>query len=294
MPTFYSQYTPSARSSKLILFGNLMSMAIKKTHNDVLHSPHHHHPHPQNLSTHGTETPPAADMDTAKRLNIRCDKLTAEAATKVMQGTYPAITPISPPYPGTKALLQIGNLWITSHVPRHISLACHTNNAREYCMKKYHRSESTFNSVYWDGIECTCKCGTKTQLMHTSKIMHGWLPVMHMVGPITNLTQCLGCHCPDETLDHLFHCPHPKMHATSAERLVALENCLKKFHLPHAFTLPFITFLQAYLEDSPVPDIHSPLAQEVFQSQAEIGQGFVIRGFISTKWLHLLKYIGHD
>ena len=110
-----------------------------------------------------------------------------------MQCTYPAITPICLPYPGTKALLWIGNLWIKSHVPRHISLACHTNNIQEYCMKKYHRSESTFNSVYWDGIECPGKCGTKTQLMHTSKIMHGWLPVMHMVGPFTNLTQqCPG------------------------------------------------------------------------------------------------------
>lgn len=246
------------------------------------------------VSSSSDESQPASLRAAIAWLNILCDELATEAATRVKQGSYPDISTITPPYPGAKALLRVGKMWITSHVSRHVTAAYHTHNIREYCRAKYHWLDTTFDTVYWDGIERARTRGTKTQLMQSSKILHGWLPVMHMVGHATHLTQCPGCPCTDETFDHLFHCTHPKMRAILIDRMQALEKYMTKARLPRAFSQPFNTFLQAYLDGNDPPDIEAPLAQEAFQSQTDIGQDLLIRGFLSKEWLHLLAHTGHN
>ena len=39
--------------------------------------------------------------------------------------------------------------------------------------------------------------------------MHHWLPVKHMLSHIQGSPVCPLCAHADETLDHIFHCPHP-------------------------------------------------------------------------------------
>ncbi len=159
-----------------------------------------------NMNFSRKEPKMTASQDTATRLNILCDAIAGAGAQQVIQGTYPSSETLQPPYPGSKALLRIGDLWITSHVSRHIVKAYHSATLLDYCRTKYKWTQATCDSIFWDGVRRARQRGTRTQLMQTSKIMHGWLPVNHIVGRVTQITQCPGCHHNDKTMDHLFHC----------------------------------------------------------------------------------------
>lgn len=54
-----------------------------------------------------------------------------------------------------------------------------------------------------------------------------------------------------------------------------------------------MTFLRSYLDWDMEPHIEDSLSQEAFQSQMDIGQHLLIRGFLSIEWLHLLTHAGY-
>lgn len=62
--------------------------------------------------------------------------------------------------------------------------------------------------IAWKNIWTAWQKCTSMQTTSTSKIMHDWLPVLHMQAHITGFSQCPNCTHPDETLDHIFHCTH--------------------------------------------------------------------------------------
>ncbi len=223
-----------------------------------------------------------------------CDGLAGTGAKEVGQGTYPTLETLQPPYPGLKALLSIGDLWITSHISRHVVKAYHSVAFQDYCKKKYRWTQTTCDSVFWEGIACARQRGTRTQLMQTSKIMHGWLPVNHIVGRVTQITQCPGCHHSDKTMDHLFHCPNLAIRRIIDERLRALSQFFAQLRVSRQFSVPFLEFLLAYFAQNPEPHTINPLAQEAFQAQMDIGQKHLLRGFLLVEWLYLLQHTRHN
>jgi hypothetical protein len=142
------------------------------------------------------------------RINVECNTLATETAQAVLTPGPPTVLPpvLSLPYPGSKALLRIDKCWVTTDIDQGILRAHWSTKAQSYCCKKYGWSGETFNIVDWDLIRAAHTKLGHTQRMQTSKILHGWLPVMHMQAHITGWAQCPGCACPDETMDHLFHC----------------------------------------------------------------------------------------
>ena len=96
------------------------------------------------------EEPRAPTGGSAARLNILCDELAGAATQEVIQGTYPTLETRQPPYPGSKALLRIGDLWITSHVSRHVIKAYHSTAILDYCKEKYKSSQATCDSIFWE------------------------------------------------------------------------------------------------------------------------------------------------
>ncbi len=258
-------------------------------------SPSPSHDSFSSMSFSGNEPKHAPTGNSAVRLNILCDELAGTAAQDVIQGTYPTLETRQPPYPGSKALLRIGDLWITSHVSRHVIKAYHSTAILNYCKEKYKWSQATCDLIFWEGVGRARNRGTQTQLMQTSKIMHGWLPVNHVVGRVTHITQCPGCNHHDETMDHLFHCPNPTIRKTIDEQLKALSKFLQKSRVSRQFSsVPFLEFLLAYLAQNNEPFTINTFAQEAFQSQMDIGQHLFIRGFLSIEWLHLLRHTHHD
>jgi hypothetical protein len=67
-------------------------------------------------------------------MNMACDDYAGEAAREHMEcPDAPSPTILQPPYEGSKAMLKIGDLWITSDFDRYIHFASTAKNLRSYC-----------------------------------------------------------------------------------------------------------------------------------------------------------------
>ena len=115
-------------------------------------------------------------------------------------------------------------MWITSQQPRYICKGKWGQALVEYCRQRYGWDQNTFDKVYWKAVRTVRSACTTTQQRQTSKIMHGWLPIGHMHGHATGNTQCPGCPCPDETMDHLFGCPHTELMAKKDDLITSIRT----------------------------------------------------------------------
>ena len=97
---------------------------------------------------------------------------------------------------------------------------------QDYCKERYKWTDEVFDSVYWKAVKSVRSRLPHNKFRQTSKLMHGWLPVMHMRQYITGMNQCPCCtECKDETIKHLFQCPN---HLMTQRRDEAIEQLRKK------------------------------------------------------------------
>ncbi len=156
--------------------------------------------------------PPSTQLSQEAEINIECDRIANKMAQFALECDTLDLGPtIVTPLPGSRAGLRNGWVWITTSLPRKIMAAHHTSLARKYCSFKYGWSPALMNTVHWELIRLARQRGNPTKFMHTSKLLHGWLPVMQMHGHTTGVTLCPGFGTPSKTVDHLFQCPHPLM-----------------------------------------------------------------------------------
>lgn len=223
--------------------------------------------------------------------NIEADRLASETATLALRDYNDDLPPtLQPPYAGSRAMIRIGQTWITSKLPDHIHNARNARILRNYCLNKYKWSESTFDLVDWRNIGRARKKCSKTELVQTSKIMHDWLPVMHMIGHITGLTQCPTCTTADETLDHLFHCTHPAIVRARKDALARTMKKGKDLHIPHIFMETLCGLLGAYFDGGTyTTQRRCKRLNEAIQTQVTIGLKFLPRGLLSIHWLRALE-----
>lgn len=89
--------------------------------------------------------------------------------------------------------------------------------------------------------------------MQTAKIMHGWLPVMHILLAHTmGISQCPGCPHPDETIDHhLFQCPNRTLSEECSSLLSSLRKEGLKLGWPRPVLDGIIQLIQDFIEGSP-------------------------------------------
>ena len=154
-------------------------------------------------------------------------------------------------------------------------------------------TRTTIDSIAWRNIKSARNKCNATQTTQTSKIMHAWLPVMHMLGHISGSSQCPSCTHPDETLDHLFHCPHPLLRRKREQILEHLRKKGLKLKIPYPVISAWCSLLSSYFDGIP-PDIqfHSPELQLAASSQISIGLRFLPRGFMSREWLMAMEAHG--
>ncbi len=222
-------------------------------------------------------------LDLPRQINIGCDRLATEMSTAVLShGVTPTLLPtLAPPLPGSHAMLRISDNWITSHHCQHIHWEHHAYALWDYCMTKYGWDNDTFDSIDWDVIKRVRSHCTSTQQMQTSKILHDWLPVMHMMSHMTSNTQCPGCSCTNETIQHLLHCPHLLMKAKRDEIVAALQKEGLKAHLPWVLLGVLSDYILGTITANTLIDatrrFHHSLA-----AQARIGVNHLLRGFIAN------------
>ena len=228
----------------------------------------------------------------AALVNVACDTLANETAQHILtQDSPPEHSILQPPYKGSRALLKITGSWITGKMEKHITHAAHRTRIRDYCSRKYNWSEQIMDSISWDTIRRARAQITPTEFMHTSKVLHGWLPVMHMHGHVTGNFQCPGCECDDETIDHLLRCPNPRMLEIRESGLRKLTQFCTDKRVPPTFQHSFLHFITStFNKDSRTPITRISL--DVYASQSRIGSIMMLRGFWSKKWITLLKDCG--
>jgi hypothetical protein len=128
--------------------------------------------------------------------------------------------------------------------------------------------------------------------MQTSKIMHDWLPVKHMLSHIQGSPVCPLCAHADETLDHIFHCPHPVL---AAQREILLEELRKKglrIGIPRVVLDAFSSFLLAYIRGDTPAALSNPILFDLYKAQHRIGFQLLPRGFLSLSWIHTMTAMG--
>jgi hypothetical protein len=152
------------------------------------------------------------DLSDEALMNMACDEYANEAAREHMEcPEAPSQATLQPPYEGSKAMLKIGDLWITSHYDENIHYARTARNLRSYCRTRHKWSKKTLNLIDWKMVDNIRRNQKWSDFVRSMKLMHGWLPNMHNLGKQTHLTQCPGCACQDETSSHLFQCSHHLM-----------------------------------------------------------------------------------
>jgi len=226
-----------------------------------------------------------------------CDKLASETAKLAVDGDYDTDMPptLEPPYPGSGALLRIGSTWITSRMSKHVLHARWSEPILRYCMDKYGWSRELTDDISWRSIRSARNKCNDTQLMQTTKIMHDWLPVMHMMAHMSKTTQCPSCPHPDETLDHLFHCPHPLLRRTRELILEQLRKKGLKLRIPYPVVSSLCSVLESYFNSTPLPtDFGSLNIQQAITAQLTLGLKFLPRGFLTHRWIDAMEAHGCD
>ena len=152
------------------------------------------------------------------------------------------------PYRGSKAMLRLGGTWITSKYKAAIRGARWTSKTKTYMMNKYSWDDATYDSVYWALIGAVRSRISRTMFMQTSKIMHDWLPTMHMQSHYTGNAQCPGCSCQKETIGHMLQCPHKDMAAKRTEVTKALRQGGRKAKVPSRIMAAVTEVIDKYLQ----------------------------------------------
>ena len=218
-------------------------------------------------------------------INIECDRIANETALAALErnDVDPGPT-IDTPLPGSRACLRIGRVWITTSLSREIMAALHTPSAREYCSTKYGWTTAVMNTVHWELIRLARRRGNPTKFMHTSKLLHGWLPVMQMHGHTTGVTVCPGCGTPSESVDHLFECPHPLMRSARDTSFLLFSTKCRRMDLPLDFFEAFSGYVRWALTGDTRPITNSTTLAYAIRQQDQIGRMMILRGFLAKGW----------
>ena len=112
----------------------------------------------------------SAALSRPAQLNIECDRIANETAAAVRQRDT-ALPTLQPPYPGSKALLRLNGIWITSHEKQYIQEACHRGKLWEYCKNKYDWSEETMKTILWTALKKARKGRTLSSMIRSTTWM---------------------------------------------------------------------------------------------------------------------------
>jgi hypothetical protein len=248
---------------------------------------------PEDFST-VTKTAEQKTLPLSARLNIECDRLATETigAPLEQKNTQSPTHILQLPYKGSKALLNIDTMWITSQQRRHVCKGKWEQALVGYCRQRYGWDQNTFEQVYWKAVKTVRSACTTTQQRQISKIMHGWLPIGHMHGHTTGNTQCPGCPCLDETMDHLFQCPHTNLMEKKDELITSIRTKGISSGIPRVIMETVCRLLYDLIHGNNWNTPEHPSLAKAVRSQIDIGIRLLPRGFISAEWLECLKDFG--
>ena len=198
------------------------------------------------------------DLSDEAMMNIACDEYAEEAAKEHIKTPQAPFSSLQPPYEGSKAMLKISNVWITSNHDRSIHFASRAPSIKKYCKGRHKWSSSTMNMVNWDIIDRARRNQKWSAFSRSMKIMHGWLPLMHNLGKRTGIAQCPGCECPDETYNHMFNCGNALMKKALSESFETMRKVARATGVPDQAMDAFMSCITNGIHNRPAPPPQYP------------------------------------
>ncbi|KAL7552654.1 hypothetical protein ACHAWF_015884 [Thalassiosira exigua] len=233
---------------------------------------------------------PRKPMPREVRNNIRCDEMASDTTAIAVEGGTDSLPPmpttLEPPYRGSRAMLKIAGRWVTSKYRKHIYNAYRRGPMVAYMKGQYGWTDGEISSIHWDSIG---RVRTKMSIKwrrQTSKIMHGWLPTMHMRHHVSGINQCPSCSCRDETIDHMLRCPHPLMKRKREEVVEQLRKKGLKGHIPKRIVTSVCDIITKYFrgEDNYIlPKYDKEIKADIWR-QEQLGMKYFLRGFVAREW----------
>ena len=231
---------------------------------------------------------------------MACDKHAGDTTEEALGGcTEKADRVLAPPYAGARAMLKIKERWITSKMGLELQRARRGEQARIYIKGRYKWDKEGMAAVYWEGVGRVRRKMSRQEQVRTMKIMHGWLPVRHMLSHVEGTAQCPGCAHRDETVRHFLRCPHKKAVKASKERMVALEKAGRRKGIPRGIWEAICRLVKIEMEGktASILDITeeegSPEGKAVAQ-QMKIGVDMMQRGYLARGWYEAMKEQGTE
>jgi hypothetical protein len=222
------------------------------------------------------------DLSDEVLMNVACDEYAGKAAREHMEcPEVPAHDILQPPYKGSKAMLKIGDLWITSDYDDNIHFASTAPALRKYCHKRHKWDKKTMELIW-------------SNFVRSMKLLHGWLPIMHNLGKYKHITQCPGCECPDETFLQLFNCLHHLMTEALEDALEKIDDICHSTTIADSFSRALLSCINCGTTQTaaPVPNHPHELATAV-KHQNRIGTHKMLQGYLAKSWGEALRATGY-
>jgi len=236
-------------------------------------------------------------LDDNAMINIACDELAGETTAAAIENPIqlpPEQEILQMPYEGSKAVLRIGNKWITAGMRSHVNKARREPILRKYIKRRHGWTDEQYDNVYWMTIGEVRRKSTLSQQRFTCKLMHGLLPVNHVKQHETQVSQCPNCRqCDDETIAHVFQCSHPDMAAKRAAIIAALrKKGLRK--ISRKILLRVANLVEQYANGGEIRTTsEDPRIQEALEAQRDLGWDDFFRGYLVKEWYQALESTHH-
>ena len=239
-----------------------------------------HPPTLLHVRAHQDESTKFEDLPIEAQLNSLCDT----NANEVRRGTIPSF-PSNPPYIGSKAMLRLNNRWITSNYESKISEALTQPLHEKYIKEKWDWTSEQYASIRWKHIGLVRKRLTKAENIRVMKAMYKWTPVGQKNFDQQHSPCCPCCGYEDETFDHLYQCPDPRMVRSREDAFVTMEKYLQTKKVPVNLRLLTLRIVRAHCSNTTLV-LHNtnPDTVAISESQASLGLPFFVRGFLTQAW----------
>ena len=234
------------------------------------------------------------DLSDEAQMNVACDGIAEEAAKDhISDPQAPDPLALQPPYEGSKAMLRIGDTWITSHYGREIRRASREPRIVAYCKKRHNWDDATMELINWEVIGRVRRRQKWKDFTNSMKIMHGWLPIMHNRGKFMSTKQCPGCECPDETFLHIFSCGNQLMKDALSEALENVYKSMLSTGIKRNIADWYHKCLLSGISGEPLTPPEGPeKLTKAVSDQIQIGTDKMLQGFLAKSWREALEESG--
>jgi ribonuclease HI len=228
------------------------------------------------------------DITPSEYTNIDCDE---EASLRLSDEATPAAFH---PFPGYKAMLRLGQDWVTTQLRDCVQFANTAPAMAEYIRHRLEITEETFQTIDWAIIGHVRASHRFSRQIRTSKMMFGWMPVGHnWIKCNLQSDRCPCCGAPDETFDHVLSCEGEQMaKARNICYTSFLAGC-KENKIPTILARTILESLKMVTENKPRPSPHHiPSVEKALIAQDKIGYSNMSVGFYATEWRHVAEDMG--